>query len=454
MNYQNEDTIAAAATPGGVGALSIIRISGKDTFPIVYSIFEGKTDITQAHSHTIHYGNIIDGEDIVDDVLLLLFRSPNSYTGEDVIEISTHGNPLITTKILKLLFKSGIRPAEAGEFTKRAFLNNRMDLSQAEAVVDVISSNTDASLRGARSQLTGAVSQKVQQLRDDLVNASSLIELELDFAEEDVEFIQAEELSRRLMAISAEIEKMLSSYSVGKIIKEGINTVIVGMPNVGKSSLLNCILKESRAIVSSIPGTTRDIIKEELSINGIYYKFYDTAGIRISGDEIEVEGMNRALRIIDEADLILLLFDKTNPHSFNLPEKLNNLLKNKKHIIKIVNKSDIPGKIEQNIKDYLFISALKDEGIDELVAKMEEMMLNSSNYTEKSLLVTNERHYNCLLNAKEHLVSADCSLKQGFTGEFISVDLRNASISLSEIIGEVTSDDVLNNIFSKFCIGK
>ncbi|MGE5437362.1 MAG: tRNA uridine-5-carboxymethylaminomethyl(34) synthesis GTPase MnmE, partial [Syntrophothermus sp.] len=372
MNYQNEDTIAAAATPGGVGALSIIRVSGKDTFPIVYSIFKGKADIIKAQSHTIHYGNIFDGIDIIDDVLLLLFRSPNSYTGEDVIEISTHGNPLITTRILKLLFKKGIRPAEAGEFTKRAFLNNRMDLSQAEAVVDVISSNTDASLRGARSQLTGAVSQKVQQLRDDLVNASSLIELELDFAEEDVEFIQAEELSRRIMVISSEIDKMLSSYSIGKIIKEGINTVIVGMPNVGKSSLLNCILKESRAIVSSIPGTTRDIIKEELSINGIYYKFYDTAGIRISGDEIEVEGMNRALRIIDEADLILLLFDKTNPYSFILPEKLNNLLKNKKHIIKIVNKSDIPGKIEQDIKDYLFISALKDEGINELVAKMEE----------------------------------------------------------------------------------
>ena len=276
-----EDTIAAIATPNGVGAISIIRISGINSFMAADAIFEGKTKISEAHSHTVHYGKIVDSQKIVvDDVLLTNFRAPNSYTGEDIVEISCHGNPLIGQKILEILLDYDIRIAEPGEFTKRAFLNNRIDLAQAEAVMDVVASRSEASLRGARNQLDGLLSANVSNLRDPLLEILSFIELELDFAEEELEFMKRDELIYRIDRIIEKIDGLLNTYTFGRVIRDGVNVAIVGKPNVGKSSLLNYLLKESRAIVSSIPGTTRDIIREEISIDGILFKLFDTAGIR------------------------------------------------------------------------------------------------------------------------------------------------------------------------------
>jgi len=287
LNHFTEDTIVAIATPPGVGAISIIRVSGSNSIAAADLIFKGKTKLSGSKSHSIHYGKIFDKTEIIDDVLISVFRKPNSYTGEDAVEISTHGSPLITKRIVGLLIASGVRAAEPGEFTKRAFLNNRIDLTQAEAVADVISARTDASLRGARGQLDGMLSAKVSELREKLIRIFSYIELELDFSEEDIELIKKDELKKNIDEIILEIEKLLSTYSFGKVIRDGINVTLVGRPNVGKSSILNYLLKESRAIVSKIPGTTRDIIREEVSIDGILFRLYDTAGMRLSDDQIE-----------------------------------------------------------------------------------------------------------------------------------------------------------------------
>ena len=276
-----EDTIVAIATPPGIGAISVIRVSGSQAISSVAKIFVGKKRLEDAESHTIHYGEIVNSlSEIIDDVLVSVFKKPNSYTGEDSVEISTHGNPLIAQKIIDLLISDTVRLAEPGEFTKRAFLNNRIDLSQAEAVVDVIHSRTEVSLRGSRNQLNGLLSAKVKDLREMLISASSFIELELDFAEEDLEFINNSQLEIKIVEIIKELDALLSTFSFGKLLRDGINLTIVGEPNVGKSSLMNYILKESRAIVSDIPGTTRDVIREEVSIDGILFKIFDTAGIR------------------------------------------------------------------------------------------------------------------------------------------------------------------------------
>lgn len=446
-----EDTIVALATPSGIGAISVIRVSGPNSFKAVDKIFNGKTKLADAASHTIHYGKIAGGGELIDDVLVSVFRNPNSYTGEDSAEISTHGNPFITKKIIELLTDGDVRPAEPGEFTKRAFLNNRIDLAQAEAVADVINSRTEASLRGARSQLDGLLSQKVKELREMLVNASSFVELELDFAEEDLEFIEHDELLKRINSISGEIEKLLATYSFGKILKDGVNVALVGKPNVGKSSLLNYLLKESRAIVSHIPGTTRDVIREEVSIDGILFRLYDTAGIRASEDEIEKEGVLRSREAVKNSDLVLFLNDTEQGVADDILEELTELTSRDK-IITTVNKIDL--KPEPGPEADVFISAKTGEGMEDLFKKLKEAAFGSSNYSEKSAVVSNLRHYRCLKRAKESLLNAKESVNKKMSGEFISVDLRTAATNLSEIIGEVTTDDILNNIFTKFCIGK
>ena len=448
----NDDTIVALATPAGVGAISVIRISGSQSIVAVDRIFNGKKKLTEVDSHTIHYGTIFFNEEVIDDVLVSVFRKPNSYTGEDSVEISTHGSPLITQKILELLIKSDdVILAEPGEFTKRAFLNNRIDLSQAEAVLDVINSRTEASLRGSRNQLDGLLSAKVNELREMLVNTSSFIELELDFAEEDIEFIDNSEVIKRIDKIIGEIDLLLSSYSFGKVLRDGINVAIVGKPNVGKSSLLNYILKESRAIVSDIPGTTRDVIREDVTIDGILFRLYDTAGIRISEDEIEKEGVARSRNAVKNSDLILFVTDVSSQFPDDLFTELN-VLNEKDHILKVLNKIDVKRIPDSNAD--VQISAKTGEGINNLFELMRKRVFGNSNYSEKSAIVSNIRHYNCLSRAKESLTNAMNSAKERMSGEFISVDLRTAENSLAEIIGVVTSDDILNNIFSKFCIGK
>jgi len=447
-----EDTIAALATPNGSGAISIIRMSGSNSFSAIDKIFVGEKKISEANTHTIHYGKIIDNKkNFIDDVLVSVFRSPNSYTGEDSIEISTHGNPLISKKIIEALTELNVRLAEPGEFTKRAFLNNKLDLSQAEAVADIISARTDVSLKGARNQLDGILSKKVRELRDMLINASSFVELELDFAEENIEFINQNELLKRIEVIISEINNLLNTFSFGKIIKDGINVALVGPPNVGKSSLLNHIVKESRAIVSDIPGTTRDVIREEVSINGILFRLHDTAGIRLATDELENIGIRKSQQTVMDADVIILIGDIFTGIPLELVEKITELTANKK-IIKVINKIDLESSTKQ-VAD-IYISVLNGVGINLLFSKLVEVSTGTNVYSEKSAVVSSLRHFDCLKKAKESLLNGVSSVKNKFSGEFIAIDLRNAANNLSEIIGEVTSDDILNNIFMKFCIGK
>lgn len=449
---QNEDTIVALATPPGIGAISVVRVSGPETFKKVDLIFSGKKKISECETHTIHYGKIIDkNNEIIDDVLISIFRAPHSYTGEDSVEISTHGSQLITEKIISLLVEQGIRLAEPGEFTKRAFLNGKLDLAQAEAVADLINARTEASLKGARNQLDGILSQKVDLLREKLINTSSLIELELDFAEEDIELLPVEQILKNISEIEEEIEKLLKTFSFGKVIRDGVNVALVGKPNVGKSSLLNYLLKEARAIVSDIPGTTRDIIREELFIDGILFKLYDTAGIRTTENIIEKEGVLRSRKVIEEADIVLFLNDVEKGFDEDLYNEILEL-SSEERVLKVVNKIDI--KANNDSRFDVGISAKTGEGIDKLFNKLKDKAIGSNIYTEKTAIVSNIRHYNALKKAKEHLINAKNSIKEKLTGEFIAVDLRNAENSLSEIIGKITTDDILNNIFSKFCIGK
>ncbi len=449
---QNEDTIVALATPAGVGAISVIRVSGPLSFSAADKIFAGKIKIADSASHTIHYGKIYDSRgELIDDVLVSVFKAPNSYTGEDSIEISTHGSQLIVQKIIRVLIENGVRLAEPGEFTKRAFLNGRLDLAQAEAVADVINSRTEASLKGARNQLNGLLSQKIEALREMLINSSSLIELELDFAEENIEFVSLNEVKKNIESIIGEIDRLLESYSFGKVIKDGVNVALVGVPNVGKSSLLNYILKESRAIVSEIPGTTRDIIREEVSIDGILFKLYDTAGIRLTEDIIEKEGVYRSRDAVRNSDIVIFINDAVNGFSLELFNELLELT-SENRIIKIANKIDL--KPDVNFSNDVKVSAKTGEGMDLLFKKLKIKALGTESYSEKTAIVTNLRHYNALLKAKEFLLNAVESINSKMTGEFIAVDLRNAESSLGEIIGKVTTDDILNNIFAKFCIGK
>ncbi|MBN1302167.1 MAG: tRNA uridine-5-carboxymethylaminomethyl(34) synthesis GTPase MnmE [Melioribacteraceae bacterium] len=450
--FSNEDTITALATAPGIGAISVIRVSGSNSFSAVDNIFRSSKKLSDCEPNTIHYGKIYNGKnDVLDDVLVSVFQSPNSYTGEDSVEISTHGSQLIVGKIIEELMKYDVRIAEPGEFTKRAFMNGKIDLAQAEAVIDIINSRTDASLRGARNQLDGILSGKVNSLREMLVNASSLVELELDFAEEDIEFIQLDELSSKIDTVKEEIDKLILTYSFGRVIKDGVNVALVGKPNVGKSSLLNYILKESRAIVSEIPGTTRDVIREEVSIDGILFRLFDTAGIRITEDTIEKEGVLRSRKAVQDADLILLIDDITEEFSANLFNDLKNLASSER-IITVGNKIDLTKKVNYNYD--VLVSALTGEGINILFEKMKLMSVGMSNYTEQTAIVSNIRHYNALKRASENLIKGKESIRVGMSGEFISVDLRNAETALGEIIGKVTTDDILNNIFSKFCIGK
>lgn len=452
FNSLLEDTIAAIATPLGVGAISIIRISGNMAIPIASSIFRGTKHVEDFSSHTVNYGKIIDERgDFIDDVLLTIFKAPHSYTGEDVVELSYHGNPLIGQKIVDQLLKKSVRIAEPGEFTKRAFLNNKLDLSQAEAVMDVISSRTSAALRGARNQLDGLLSSNVKELRDSLLDVLSLLELGLDFSEEDVEFVNNKELVEKLELIITKIDDLLNTYSFGRVIRDGVNVAIVGKPNVGKSSLLNYLLKESRAIVSEIPGTTRDVIREEVAIDGILFKLFDTAGIRKSENTIEEEGIRRSNDVIRSADMVLFINDVTQGFSGDLYNELLQLTRADR-IISVVNKVDLGLKI--NEMSGVKISALTGQGVNILIEAMKKNAFGGVNYSEKTAVVSNIRHLSCLREAKNSLGNVIFSLDQKLSNEFIAVDLRSSIGFLGEVIGEVSSEDVLNNIFSKFCIGK
>lgn len=452
-SMNNEDIIIAEATPPGSAAISVIRLSGKGCIEKTDSLFEGKVKLKDAPSHTIHYGRIKSEKNYdIDDVLVSVFREPNSYTGEDSVEISTHGNPIVLASVINAFLQRDVRIAEPGEFTKRAFLNGRIDLAQAEAVIELISARSEAAVRGSRNQLDGLLSQKVNELRQKLINSISLVELELDFAEEDLEFIDNTAIINLISGIQEEIKSLLATYRFGRVFREGVNVALVGLPNVGKSSLLNHILKEKRAIVSPIPGTTRDVIREDVTIDGVLYRLFDTAGIRETTDVIEREGVERSRESVRNADLVLFINETAHPFDENLYKELL-CLTSEDRIINVVNKSDLPGDVSK-LDKAVRVSALTGEGFGVLFDRMKNMAYGGENYTEKNILVSSIRHKSLLEKAVHALENAKISAQAEMSGEFIAVDVRHAINSLGEIIGTVTTDDILNNIFMKFCIGK
>lgn len=447
---QNEDTICAIITPPGIGAISVIRVSGPKALEIGDAIFNGKVKLSNVKTHTIHYGNL---EQNIDNVLVSVFRSPHSYTGEDSIEISYHGSGFISKKILELLISNQARLAESGEFTKRAFLNGKLDLLQAEAVAEVIQSRSDTALFRSKKQLDGFLSQKIDTIKNYLVEAMGLIELELDFAEEDIQFLDKSQLVQKIETIIGHIEEILATYKTGKYIFDGVNTVIVGRPNVGKSSILNRILKDERAIVSEIPGTTRDVIKEEIVINGTLFRLYDTAGLRDSNDKIEEEGVKRAKNLISKAELVFFITDILNADD-QLDKYFRESL-NEKTIIKLINKKDLLlEQISEIENNSILVSALTGDGFEDLFEKFNEFIEANKIYTEDSSIISNIRQFNSLKAAVDSLKNAISSLESNQSGEFVALDLRKAIYHMKELTGEITSDDVLNAIFSKFCIGK
>ncbi len=449
---KNNDTICAAITAYGIGAISIVRISGPKALEIGDKIFVGKHKLSDSPTHRIYYGRLINN---IDDVLVSVFRKPNSYTGEDSIEISHHGNFIITKKILQLIIANGARLAEPGEFTKRAFLNGKIDLLQAEAVSELIQSRSDIAVQSARKQLDGVLSDKIREIKDYLVEIIGLLELELDFVEDDIEFVDKTVLIKKVENIIELIDNLLLTFQRGKLIYEGINVLIIGRPNVGKSSLLNKIVKDERAIVSDIPGTTRDVIKEEIFIDGTLFRFFDTAGLRNSSDVIEEEGIKRAKNLIEKSDIIIHLveFDYFNENLLDFGISTEN-----KTVIKVLNKSDLLTKNQMDFvetqKEMIKISAKTGEGIDKLFEMFKNYLIDQQVYSEDVAVISNIRHLNSLKSAKESLINAKQSLIDNQSNEFVAIDLRKAANSLKELTGEITSEEILNSIFSKFCIGK
>ena len=462
----NNETIVALATPNGTGAIGIIRLSGPDAITIAASVFKGR-DLNKQSSHTIHFGSIVDGDIILDEVLVSLFIAPRSYTRENVVEISCHGSAYIIESIIKLLIKKGARSAKAGEFTLRAFLNGQLDLSQAEAVADLIASNSKASQQVALQQLRGGFSSQLQALRDQLVQFASLIELELDFAEEDVEFANRDQLKRLILQINRVIHSLISSFELGNAIKMGVNTVIAGRPNAGKSTLLNALLNEERAIVSHIPGTTRDTIEEILNINGINFRLIDTAGIREATDAIEQIGVARTMEKISQSAVLVYLFDASQITAEELKSDLESLQKPGITILAVANKIDLLTTDSnllsdfrtsatlptgRQVSDFLPISAKEKLHIDDLKQQIYSAAIKDQ-LTGDETLVTNIRHLEALQKTEEALARVLESMDT-ITSDFLSMDIKQALHYLGEITGAVTTDDLLENIFSKFCIGK
>ncbi|TWJ04942.1 tRNA modification GTPase trmE [Mucilaginibacter frigoritolerans] len=451
----NSETIVALATPNGIGALGIIRLSGPDAITIANSVFKGK-DLTQQASHTIHFGNIVDGDVILDEVLMSLFVAPRSYTRENVVEISCHGSAYIIESIIKLLIKKGARSAKAGEFTLRAFLNGQLDLSQAEAVADLIASNSKASQQVALQQLRGGFSNQLQTLRDQLVQFASLIELELDFAEEDVEFANRDQLKNLILQINKVIINLINSFELGNAIKQGVNTVIAGRPNAGKSTLLNALLNEERAIVSHIPGTTRDTIEEVLNIHGINFRLIDTAGIREATDTIEQIGVQRTMEKISQSALLIYVYDASQITLDELNQDIESLKDPGITMMVVANKIDLLNNEEiaalPHTQKEVVISAKEKFHIDDLKNKIYHAAIKDK-LTGDETLVTNIRHLEALQKTEEAL-SRVLNGMDTVTSDFLSMDIKQALHYLGEITGVVSTDDLLENIFSKFCIGK
>ncbi|MFC0513183.1 tRNA uridine-5-carboxymethylaminomethyl(34) synthesis GTPase MnmE [Mucilaginibacter angelicae] len=452
----NTDTIVALATPNGVGAIAVIRLSGPDAITIANSVFKGK-DLSKQASHTIHFGSIVDGNLILDEVLVSLFIGPRSYTRENVVEISCHASGYIIESIIKLFIKKGARSAKPGEYTLRAFLNGQLDLSQAEAVADLIASNSKASQQVALQQLRGGFSTQLQMLREQLVNFASLIELELDFAEEDVEFANRDQLKKLIHEITKIVGRLIQSFELGNAIKNGVNTVIAGRPNAGKSTLLNALLNEERAIVSHIPGTTRDTIEEVLNIQGINFRLIDTAGIREATDAIEQIGVQRTMEKISQSALLIYVFDAAEITIEELNNDIASLQKPGITMLVVANKADLLNPEQLSALPHtdraIIISAKEKRHIDELKHKIYSSAVKDQLSGDETL-VTNIRHLEALQKTEEALVRVLGGIDGSITSDFLSMDIKQGLHYLGEITGVVTTDDLLENIFSKFCIGK
>ena len=450
MNYFNpEDTICAITTGGGMSAIAIIRISGSKAIEITNSVFS--KEISESKTHTLHFGDFIHEKEVVDEVLVSVFRGSKSFTGEESVEISCHGSIYIQNKIIQILIKNGCRLATAGEFSMRAFKNEKLDLTQAESVADLIESESKASHKTALNQLKGGISSKLKELRTQLINFASLIELELDFSEEDVEFAEREELNDLLENTKSELEKLIQSFKLGNSIKNGIPVTILGAPNVGKSTLLNCLLKEDKAIVSDIAGTTRDAIEDTLIIDGYNFRFIDTAGIRKTTDIIENLGIEKTLKKAKKSEIILFIIDATQEIGSQLFELERIKKDNKKKVLVILNKTDVSD-IGLN-EDYIPISAKSGEGIPALQNKLLNF-INTEKISDNDSIISNLRHFEQLQLTLHEINSIINGMENNISGDLLSINIRQALFHLGSITGEVTTDDLLANIFGKFCIGK
>ena len=460
MNYigKNSDTICALSTANGMGAIAVIRVSGEKAFDIVSSIFS--KDLNQVGTHTAHFGRLRNGEEIIDEVLLTILHGGKSFTGEPTVEIACHGSTYIQQQILQLLIAQGCRTAQPGEFTMRAFMNGKMDLSQAEAVADLISSQSKRAHQVAMNQLRGSFSNELRELREKLIHFASLVELELDFAEEDVEFADRTELKALVKEVLTYIQKLIRSFDLGNALKNGVPVAIVGAPNTGKSTLLNQLLGEERAIVSDIAGTTRDVIEETLNIDGILFRLIDTAGIReglsdSDSDKIEAIGIERSKQKIQQAQLVLVLADVTREDVQEVARWASEIQANNpdKHVLLVLNKTDVQQVTSTENVPSLSLSALTGEGISELSLWMVAQITQGVDI-QQEVIVTNARHVEELQKTATALQAASEGLENGTTGDFIAMDIRQGMYHLGNITGDISTDDLLGNIFSKFCIGK
>jgi len=452
-----DDTIVALSTPPGVGALGVIRLSGTKAVTIVDGLFPSK-NLQEQPTHTLHVGLLKEGTEVFDEVVVSLYRAPRSYTGEEVVELSCHGSPFIQQKIIDSCIRAGARLAKPGEFTQRAFLNGKLDLVQAESVADLIASNTEASQQAALKNIRGGFSRSLSQLREQLIRFSALIELELDFAEEDVEFADRSALSLLVDDARKQTGDLLKSFRLGNVIKNGVSIAIVGKPNAGKSTLLNALLNEERAIVSDIPGTTRDTIEEVLNIDGILFRLVDTAGIREhTQDLIEGFGIEKSLQKMRQSDMVLYLFDVASTTAEELGETVADLQRQGIRYLLVGNKADTVDEVLLKERfgsfDALFIAAKSEAGLEALKKQMVDSVLEEQIQTE-NVIVTNARHYGALQQVSAALDEVAEGLRLRITGDLLALDIRNALQYLGEITGEITNEDQLDYIFSKFCIGK